>query len=61
MSLSPEERKQTVSYRLEKAQRAIEHAEGNIQLEYWEVAANRLYYASYYAVSALLIHNGHNA
>lgn len=25
---------------------------------YWEIVANRLYYAAFYAVSALLIHKG---
>ncbi len=29
----------------------------NIELKYWEVIANRLYYAAYYAVSALLLAN----
>lgn len=61
MSLSPEERKQIVAYRLEKAQTAFVHARGNATMGYWEVTANRLYYAAYYAVSALLIQNGHTA
>ena len=61
MSLSPEERNTIVSYRIEKAHTAIAHAEGNARLGYWEVTANRLYYACYYAVSALLIKNGHQA
>ena len=34
---------------------------GIIRLEYWRVAANRLYYACYYAVTALLIKNGYSA
>jgi uncharacterized protein len=61
MSLSSEERNQIVTYRLEKARTAVMHAEGNAQMGYWEVTANRLYYAAYYAVSALLIYNGHTA
>ncbi len=61
MSLSTEERKQIVYYRLEKAQTAFTHAQGNASMGYWEVTANRLYYAAYYAVSALLIQNGHVA
>ncbi|MDE6521689.1 MAG: HEPN domain-containing protein [Muribaculaceae bacterium] len=28
------------------------------RLGYWNLAANRLYYAAYYASAALLIHNG---
>lgn len=61
MSLSNEERQAVVAYRLEKAGRAYEQAKGNVKLGYWEVTANRLYYAAYYAVSALLIANGHTA
>ncbi|MBR5804392.1 MAG: HEPN domain-containing protein [Bacteroidaceae bacterium] len=61
MSLTPEERETIVAYRIEKAHTAITHAEGNARLGYWEVTANRLYYACYYAVSALLIQNGFHA
>jgi len=61
MSLTREERALVVQYRLEKAQTAITHAESNARMGYWEVTANRLYYAAYYAVSALLIHHGHAA
>ena len=55
MKLTDEERKQIVTYRLNKAKETLQEAKGNIQMEYWNTAANRLYYACYYAVSALLI------
>ena len=58
MSLSDEERMVLVKYRLEKSHTTLEQAKGNIELEYWETVANRLYYAAYYAVSALLLNNG---
>lgn len=61
MSLSNEERKAIVESRIEKALRAYEQAKGVIPLGYWETIANRLYYAAYNAVSALLIANGDNA
>ncbi|MBR1593409.1 MAG: HEPN domain-containing protein [Bacteroidales bacterium] len=61
MSLNQEERSAVVIYRLEKAERALMHAKANIPLQTWEVIANRIYYAAYYAVSALLIANGHPA
>ncbi len=60
MSLNYEERSAIVTYRIEKAERALEQAKLNIPLKSWEVIANRIYYAAYYAVSALLIANGHN-
>ena len=61
MSLSAEERKAVVEFRIEKALRAYEQAKGVVGLKYWETIANRLYYAAYNAVSALLIANGDTA
>jgi len=58
MSLSAEERQVIVEFRIEKAFRAYEQSKGVVALEYWETVANRLYYAAYNAVSALLIANG---
>lgn len=55
MSMNAEERKAVVEFRLEKAQRAYEQACGVVEKSYWETIANRLYYAAYNAVSALLI------
>lgn len=39
----------------------MEQARCNVPLQFWSLIANRLYYAAYYAVSALLIVNGHTA
>ncbi len=61
MSLSEEERQKLVAYRLLKARRTLEDARKVIELKMWATAANRLYYATYYAVSALLITNGYIA
>ena len=61
MSLSYDERKAIVQLRLERALQTMEEAKGNMTLKYWHVVANRLYYAAYYAVSALLIANGDTA
>lgn len=58
MSMSDEERRAVVEFRIDKAIRALEQAKGIMELEYWETIANRLYYAAYNAVSALLIANG---
>ena len=57
MGLNETERKVMVEYKFQKAIRTLEQAKGNIELKYWEVIANRLYYAAYYAVSALLLAN----
>ena len=58
MTLTLEERKAVVETRLGKAVRVYGEAKGVLTLGYWETIANRLYYAAYNAVSALLIANG---
>lgn len=59
MSLTEDERKIIVKREYEKALSFIEQAEGNAKMEYWEVVANRMYYAVFHAVSALLVKDGH--
>ena len=61
MSLTAEERHDVVVYRLEKAKKTIDEAKSNIAFKYWGLVANRLYYAAYYAISALLVANGYLA
>ena len=61
MQLTDEERNAIVVYRLEKAEGALVEAKDCISLKHWNLAANRLYYAAYYASSALLISAGHAA
>ena len=61
MSLQDENRKDIVSYRIERAYIALEQAKLNLKLSCLEVTANRLYYAAYYVVSALLIAHKINA
>jgi len=58
MSLNEENRNALVRLRLEKAKEALTEAKGNIELGFWRVVANRLYYACFYAVNALLIKDG---
>jgi len=57
MGLTDENRKDIVIYSSERAFAALEQAKGNLQMGYLEITANRLYYAAYYAASALLIAN----
>ena len=61
MELTKEERKAVVLFRMEKAKNTFSEIENHIQHCYWHTAANRLYYACYYAVTALLIKNGYLA
>ena len=61
MSLTDEEKKLVVTYRIEKSKKTLDDAKKVLDLSMWVTGANRLYYAAYYAVSALLIVNGLNA
>ena len=58
MSIESENRKAIVDYRTEKAALALEDAYFLIDAGKYNLAANRLYYALYYAASALLISKG---
>lgn len=49
---SPEEYS---AYRLQRALETIKEVETHIENEYWNTAVNRMYYACFYAVGALLI------
>jgi len=57
MTLQQEDRNALITIRLQKAKETLSEAKGNMQLGYWRVTANRLYYACYYAATALLIKN----
>lgn len=57
-ALSDQDRKEIVIYRLEKAERTYKEAVEIIGKGFAEIVANRLYYAAYYGVTALLIANG---
>lgn len=59
MSLNEEERSTLVALEYEKAQAIFSQIEGLRSLGYWDNIANRLYYALFHAVSALLIHDKH--
>lgn len=55
MSLSESERSIIVSHEIDKAYRTFDDVLFCMKEEKWEAAANRLYYALFHAMSALLI------
>lgn len=55
MSLDKEDRKSLIDFRLEKSDNAMQDVDLLVANNRWPAAANRLYYAAYYAVSSLLI------
>lgn len=59
MSLNDEERRIIVNLELEKATNTMAQISELQKLGYWDNIANRLYYAVFHAVNALLINDGH--
>ena len=57
MSLSQEERTIVVGLELDKADKFLSQACSVADLGIWDVVANRIYYATFHAVSALLIND----
>ena len=61
MSLNDEERNLLVEYEVEKAHKLIDQFPILENAELWDTLANRVYYAVFHAVTALLIKNGLHA
>lgn len=56
--LTDDSRRALVRYRIERAKQTLKEAEYMRDGGYYNASINRLYYACYYAASALLISNG---
>ena len=61
MTLNTKNRNIIVNHRFQRAQETLEETKKICEIGLWHSAANRLYYACYYAVTALLIKNGYFA
>ena len=59
--LTYEERKVLISNKIRRSRETWAEAKGIMESKYWYAAANRMYYACYYMVSALLMKHGHSA
>ena len=57
LELTPQQRYDIVKYRIDNAVKTLGEIETLISLKYYNTAANRMYYARYYAACALLIAN----
>ena len=60
MSLSDEERNAIVRLEIEKSKNTFAEVIALVNAGLWGGAANRLYYAVFHAVSALLVHDRHH-
>ena len=61
MQLTEQERADMVKYRIEKANAVFNEAKDCAELQHWTLAANRLYYSVFHAISALLSKEGFSA
>ena len=61
MSLQETDRKEIVKFRLKKANDTFAEVPVQMQNKFYRTAANRLYYACYYALTALLINDCYEA
>jgi uncharacterized protein (UPF0332 family) len=59
--MNEKDRKHLVKYRIERARDTFDEVSIHVKNELWNTAVNRLYYACYYAVTALLINEKINA
>lgn len=55
MTLSPEDRKAIIDYRIERSHNTIREVEFIVTGKFWNLAANRLYYSVFYICEALLL------
>ena len=61
MSLTETERKEVVKFNMDKANDTLAEIPVLIQHKFYRTTANRLYYACFYAATALLINDGYEA
>ena len=57
MSLSDEERRIMVELEIERAEKIMQQFPILVEQQYWDTLVNRMYYAAFHAVCALMIHN----
>ena len=55
--MNKQEKAELVNYKVARAKETLKEVELHIQNELWITAVNRLYYACFYAITALLIQN----
>ena len=55
MPLNIDDKKNIIKYRAEKSASTMIEAKDNANLGHWNLVANRLYYALFYMIAALLL------
>lgn len=59
IDMTSEKKVAYIAYRLEKAEETLKIAQFNTHNRFWNACANRLYYAAFYALMALLLQEGY--
>ena len=55
--MKPEEKQDYIKYRIDSAFKTFDAAKALVERGFWNSAVNRLYYAIFYAINALLVQN----
>lgn len=55
--MTEQEKSELVTYRIQRAKETLKEVDILIDNQFWTTSINRLYYACFYAVSALLLKN----
>ncbi|MDO4164154.1 MAG: HEPN domain-containing protein [Bacteroides sp.] len=58
MTMTVDEKKTLIAYRMQKSDCAMTEAHDNARLGHWSLVANRLYYAVFHMASALMLEKG---
>ena len=61
MSLTIDDKKAIIAYRIQKSEQTMVEARDCAKMGHWSLAANRLYYALFHLASALLIDKGYTS
>lgn len=56
--MEEQDRISLINLELEKAHKFLSQADEMLNMSYWDLAANRYYYACFHAVQALFVHDG---
>lgn len=61
MTLTTDDKEAVIAYRIEKSRQTMKEAIDNVSLGNWSLAANRLYYATFYLVLAINLSDGESS
>lgn len=60
MTLTMDDKRAIIAYRIQKSKAAMVEAKDNAKLGHWSLVANRLYYSVFHMASAVMIDKGYS-